>query len=166
MKFARRDVLQLAIGGASIPVLPTIATAQAYPTRPITVILPVPPGGGTDAIARMLAEHMRTSLGQPLIVESVTGAGGSLAVTRHQVSARRLHRQYGQLAKPCGHGRDLSGQIRCFERFGAGCTGSCIGTQPRSCGSVARRSWQLSVAPRPHPYSKLPPAADAESVQN
>jgi tripartite-type tricarboxylate transporter receptor subunit TctC len=87
MKFRRRQFLYLAAGAAALPVASRTARAQAYPTRPITIILPVPPGGGTDAIARILAEHMRTSLGQPLIVESVTGAGGSLAVTRATRSA-------------------------------------------------------------------------------
>src|SRR5712691_2683487 len=58
------------------------ATAQVYPSRPITMIMPLPPGGAVDALARVLAEHMRTSLGQPLVIENVSGAGGTLAVAR------------------------------------------------------------------------------------
>ena len=58
------------------------AAAQVYPSRPITMIMPLPPGGAVDALARVLAEHMRTSLGQPLVIENVSGAGGTLAVAR------------------------------------------------------------------------------------
>ena len=58
------------------------ASAQAYPTRPITVVLPFPAGGPTDTIARVIADRMQLSLGQPLIIENVTGASGSIAVGR------------------------------------------------------------------------------------
>jgi len=58
------------------------ASAQDYPNRPITVIVPFPAGGPTDAIIRNLGERMRVSLGQPLIVEYVTGASGSVGTTR------------------------------------------------------------------------------------
>ncbi|MBI4274116.1 MAG: tripartite tricarboxylate transporter substrate binding protein BugD [Rhizobiales bacterium] len=56
--------------------------AQTYPTRSITLIVPFPPGGSTDTIARIMAERMRTVLGQPIIIENVGGAGGSIAVGR------------------------------------------------------------------------------------
>src|SRR5262249_61658603 len=52
------------------------ATAQAYPSRPITIIVPFAAGGTTDVIARILGEHMSRTLGQQLIVENVVGAGG------------------------------------------------------------------------------------------
>jgi tripartite-type tricarboxylate transporter receptor subunit TctC len=58
------------------------ASAQAYPTRPITVVVPFPAGGPTDTIARVIADRMQLSLGQPLIIENVTGASGSIAVGR------------------------------------------------------------------------------------
>ncbi len=58
------------------------ASAQDYPNRPITVMVPFPAGGPTDAIIRNLGERMRVSLGQPLIVEYVTGAGGTVGTTR------------------------------------------------------------------------------------
>jgi tripartite-type tricarboxylate transporter receptor subunit TctC len=58
------------------------ARAEVYPSRPITVIVPFAAGGPTDSLMRVLAEPMRTSLGQPLIIENVTGATGSLGVTR------------------------------------------------------------------------------------
>ena len=59
-----------------------IAAPQKYPTRPITIVVPVSAGGPTDAIARTLAERMRASLGQPVLVENVTGAAGNIGVGR------------------------------------------------------------------------------------
>jgi tripartite-type tricarboxylate transporter receptor subunit TctC len=58
------------------------AQAQNFPSRQITLIVPFPPGGSTDVAARIMAERMRTTLGQPVIVENVGGAGGSLGVSR------------------------------------------------------------------------------------
>jgi tripartite-type tricarboxylate transporter receptor subunit TctC len=62
----------------------TIAAAQAqsYPTRPVTLIAPFPPGGATDIVARIMAERMRPLLGQAIVVENVGGAGGSIGVGR------------------------------------------------------------------------------------
>ena len=58
------------------------AQAQNYPSRQITLIVPFPPGGSTDVAARIMAEHMRARLGQPVVIENVGGAGGSIAVGR------------------------------------------------------------------------------------
>jgi len=58
------------------------APAQTYPSRPITMVVPYPPGGSTDVIGRLLVERMRASLGQPIIIESVAGANGSIGVGR------------------------------------------------------------------------------------
>lgn len=58
------------------------AGAQSYPTRPITLVVPFPPGGSTDAAARIMAERMRASLGQSIVIENVGGAGGSIGVGR------------------------------------------------------------------------------------
>ena len=58
------------------------AQAQTYPSRQITLIVPFPPGGSTDVAARIMAERMRAPLGQPVIIENVGGAGGSIAVGR------------------------------------------------------------------------------------
>ncbi len=60
----------------------TTAQAQSFPSRVITIVVPLPPGGATDTLARTLADHMRATLGQPVIVENVPGAGGTLAVSR------------------------------------------------------------------------------------
>jgi len=82
MKIPRRQFLQLAAGAAVLPAVVRIGHAQAFPTRPMTIIVPFPAGGPADAIARVLAERMRATLGQPVIVENVAGAGGSIGVGR------------------------------------------------------------------------------------
>jgi tripartite-type tricarboxylate transporter receptor subunit TctC len=61
--------------------------AQTYPSRSITLVVPFPPGGSTDTAARIMAERMRASLGQPIVVENVGGAGGSIGVGRVARSA-------------------------------------------------------------------------------
>jgi tripartite-type tricarboxylate transporter receptor subunit TctC len=65
----------LLAGGAS-------ASAQSYPSRPVTLIAPFPAGGPLDTIARIVAEPMRETLGQPIVVENVPGAGGNIGVGR------------------------------------------------------------------------------------
>jgi len=64
----RRKFLQLAAGAAALPVLSRIARAQAYPTRPVTLIVPFAAGGPSDVIGRVLAERMKEPLGQPVVV--------------------------------------------------------------------------------------------------
>ena len=78
----RRQFLHLAAGAAALPAVSGIARAQTYPTRPITLIVPFPPGGGADAIARIVVERMRASLGQPIVIEIVAGANGSIGTGR------------------------------------------------------------------------------------
>ena len=56
--------------------------AQSYPSRPITIVVALPAGGGVDALARLLAEHMKVTLGQPIVVENMGGAGGTLSIAR------------------------------------------------------------------------------------
>ena len=63
------------------------AQAQTYPSKPVSIIVPFAAGGPSDAIARILVEGMRSSLGQPLIIESVVGAGGSIGTGRVARSA-------------------------------------------------------------------------------
>src|SRR5688572_28599964 len=58
------------------------ASAQTFPAKPVTLIVPYPPGGATDAISRIIQERMSQSLGQQLVVENVGGAGGMIAATR------------------------------------------------------------------------------------
>jgi tripartite-type tricarboxylate transporter receptor subunit TctC len=64
------------------PSFSRVARAQAYPARPITMIAPFAAGGPTDVIGRVVAERMRRSLGQPVVIENVTGAEGSIGTGR------------------------------------------------------------------------------------
>jgi tripartite-type tricarboxylate transporter receptor subunit TctC len=82
MKLPRRQFLHLAAGAATLQAVSRVAWAQAYPTRPITMIVPFPPGGPLDTVGRITAESMRVTLGQPIIIENVTGAAGTLGVGR------------------------------------------------------------------------------------
>ena len=78
----RRNFLHLAAGAAALPALSRSAEAQAYPTRSITMVVPVAAGGALDTNARLVAEAMRATLGQVVVVENVTGGGGSTGATR------------------------------------------------------------------------------------
>jgi tripartite-type tricarboxylate transporter receptor subunit TctC len=82
MRLLRRAFLQLAAGAAVLPALPRIARAQAYPTRPITAIVPFAPGGGTDVVTRIVGEHMSRTLGQQVVVQNIAGAGGTVGSAR------------------------------------------------------------------------------------
>jgi tripartite-type tricarboxylate transporter receptor subunit TctC len=82
MKLFRRQFLHLAAGAAALPVVTRIASAQVYPARPITVIVPFAAGGPADTVTRLVSERMRTTLGQPIIIENVAGATGSVGVGR------------------------------------------------------------------------------------
>jgi tripartite-type tricarboxylate transporter receptor subunit TctC len=82
MKLGRRRFLSLAAGAAMLPALPRRAGAQAWPSRPITMVVPVPAGGALDTNARLVAEGMRAVLGQSVVIENVTGGGGSVGTGR------------------------------------------------------------------------------------
>jgi tripartite-type tricarboxylate transporter receptor subunit TctC len=70
--------LAMVLAGATAPT----ARAQSYPSHPLTLIVPFPAGGPTDTLARILSEHLRLGLGQPVVIENVTGAGASIGVVR------------------------------------------------------------------------------------
>jgi tripartite-type tricarboxylate transporter receptor subunit TctC len=79
MKLPRRKFLHLAAGAAALPVVPRIARAQAYPTRPVRLIIGYPPGGSADITARLIGQWLSERLGQPFIVESRPGASTNIA---------------------------------------------------------------------------------------
>ena len=72
----------LAVALAAILASPGSATAQVFPSHPVTMIVSLPAGGAVDTLGRILADQMRTSLGQPVVIENVAGAGGTLGVGR------------------------------------------------------------------------------------
>ena len=82
MKFNRRKFLHLTVGAAALPTLSTIARAQSYPARAIAIIVPFAAGGPAALTTRIIAEHMSHTLGKPLLVENVGGAGGTTGSTR------------------------------------------------------------------------------------
>src|SRR5215469_10809411 len=82
MTIARRKLLHLGFGAAAAASVVRTAAALDYPTRPITIVVPFAAGGATDVLARVIADAMGKSLGQTMIVENVTGAAGSIGVSR------------------------------------------------------------------------------------
>jgi tripartite-type tricarboxylate transporter receptor subunit TctC len=82
MQVGRRRFLHLVASAGALMVASRIAHAQQFPARPITMVVPYPAGGPADAIARIVGERMSVSLGQPVIVENVSGAGGTIGVGR------------------------------------------------------------------------------------
>jgi tripartite-type tricarboxylate transporter receptor subunit TctC len=82
MKLQRRQFLQLAASAAALPAVSPMALAQAYPSRPITMIVPFAAGGATDVVGRVVAERISVSLGQHIMVENVSGANGSIGTGR------------------------------------------------------------------------------------
>ena len=82
MKLPRRQFLQLAAGAAALPAMWRTVSAQAYPARPVTIVVPFAAGGSTDVSARIVGEHMGRTLRQQFIIENVPGAGGTTGSTR------------------------------------------------------------------------------------
>src|SRR6267378_3737633 len=78
MKLPRRRFLHLAASAAALPVVSRIASAQTYPARPVRWIVPYPPGGATDIIARLVGQFISERLGQPFVIENKPGAGANL----------------------------------------------------------------------------------------
>src|SRR6516164_3754897 len=79
MKLPRRQFLHLTAGAAALPVLPRIARAQAYPTRPVRIVVGYVAGGPNDIVARLIGQWLSERLGRRFIVENRPGAGGNLA---------------------------------------------------------------------------------------
>src|SRR5262249_45392636 len=79
MKFAhRRRFLNLAVGAAALPAFSRFARAQAYPSRPVRIIVGFPPGGATDIMARLMGQWLSERLGQQFIIENRAGASGNI----------------------------------------------------------------------------------------
>ena len=80
--------------------LPGLARAQAYPDRPVRIIVPFAPGGATDLAARILQPHLQEALGQPIVIENRTGAAGNVGM---EVAARATPDGYTLYPRQCRH---------------------------------------------------------------
>jgi tripartite-type tricarboxylate transporter receptor subunit TctC len=79
MKLPRRQFLHLAVGAAALPAVSRLAWAQAYPARPVRIIVGFAPGGGTDIIARQIGQWLSERLGQQFVIENRPGAASNIA---------------------------------------------------------------------------------------
>jgi tripartite-type tricarboxylate transporter receptor subunit TctC len=79
MEFSRRKFLHLAAGSVALPAVSRFAWAQTYPSRPVRYIVPLPPGGPADTVARLISQWLSERLGQPVIIENRPGASSNLA---------------------------------------------------------------------------------------
>jgi len=91
MKLPRRQFLHLAVGAAALPAISRVAWAQAYPTRPVRVIVPYAPGGPTDVFGRLIAQKLSEQLGRQFFVENIGGAGGNIGMGRAARADRDGH---------------------------------------------------------------------------
>src|SRR5215470_2163383 len=79
MKLPRRQFLHLAAGAVALPFMPYVARAQAYPTRPVRIVVGYAPAGATDILARLLGQWLSERLGQQFVIENRPGAANNIA---------------------------------------------------------------------------------------
>jgi tripartite-type tricarboxylate transporter receptor subunit TctC len=80
MTLVRRRFLRLVAGAAALPAVSRMARAQAYPTRPVRLVVPVAAGGALDILARLIGQWLAERLGQPFVIENRPGAGTNIGI--------------------------------------------------------------------------------------
>jgi tripartite-type tricarboxylate transporter receptor subunit TctC len=80
MALFRRRFLHLVAGAAALPAVAQMANAQPYPARPVRLVVPVPPGGALDILARLIGQWLTERLGQPFVIENRPGAGTNIGI--------------------------------------------------------------------------------------
>ena len=153
MKLTRRCFVHLAAGAASIHALPRAARAQAYPTRPITVMVFVGPGGTPDIIARIIGQALTQRLGQSVLVENRPGAGGNIAL---QAVARAPADGYTLLQVATPHAINVT----LYEKSPVNLTNDIVpiaGTNFDSFVMLAHPSFAAKTVPELIAYAKANP---------
>ena len=87
MNHLRRQLLQLAVGATVLPSSSRFAWAQAYPARPVRIIVPFGPGGNADILGRIIAQKLSEQIGNQFYVENISGAGGNIGAGRAALAA-------------------------------------------------------------------------------
>ncbi len=87
MNHLRRQLLQLAVGATVLPSSSRFAWAQAYPARPVRIIVPFGPGGNADILGRIIAQKLSEQIGNQFYVENISGAGGYIGAGRAALAA-------------------------------------------------------------------------------
>ena len=141
MHETKRPGLVFAISVAAVAVFGAIGNAtEAYPTRPITMVVPYPAAGLFDALARVLAEPMRKALGQSVVIENVGGASGSIAAGRvARAAPGRLHDRHRLRRSVRRQCRDLPAPVRRGEGLRTGRAGDERTPSRSSAGTPSRR---------------------------
>ena len=90
LKLLRRQFLQLVAGAAAVPVLSDMAAAQAWPARPVRLIVPFPPGGTTDIFARIAAQKLSEHFGKQFYIENIADAAGNVGAAQAARATRAI----------------------------------------------------------------------------
>ena len=123
MKHSRRRFLHLAAGAAALPIASRIAWGQTYPTRPITLVVPIAAGGAVDTAARIIAEKLQMTLHQPVGGESVRRRLRHRHQFRREGGSRRIHPAAHGTRRGAGEVAEPDGALRRDRRFPADCDG-------------------------------------------